>query len=240
MTELSVVPLPNASLSHSKPYPKRQSRWNRETQSQESRFDTSGRRSEVLVKFSYLFIIALIFAGSGVADAQRAKPQPILVAEIGGNGRVKSVPLPRISRNDAAVRKDSNFSLERQTFNLLNIERASRGLNPLVWDDRVAEIARLHSRSMASEKYFSHRGNDGSMVDDRADRLGMGKWSAIGENIAFLRGYDDPATFAVEKWMNSNSHRKNLLGDRWSRSAIGVAVASDGAYYFTQVFMTTN
>lgn len=205
-----------------------------------NRKDKSGCRSEVLVKFSYLFFFASIFVLSVVADAQKSKPQAILVDVIGGNGRARNITLDRISPGNAAVRKDGNFSLERQTFDLLNSERASRGLDPLVWDDRVAEVARLHSRSMASEKYFSHRGNDGSMVDDRADRLGMSKWSAIGENIAFLRGYDDPASFAVEKWMNSNSHRKNLLGDRWSRSAIGVAVASDGAYYFTQVFMTTD
>jgi uncharacterized protein YkwD len=209
------------------------------TQSRESK-DRLGCRSEVLVKFSYLILIALIFAVSGIANAQNSKPQPILVAEIGGNGRAKNVSLPRISRGDSSVRKDGNFSLERQTFNLLNVERASRGLEALVWDDRVAEVARLHSRSMASEKYFSHRGNDGSMVDDRADRLGMSKWSAIGENIAFLRGYDDPASFAVETWMNSSSHRKNLLGNRWSRSAVGVAVAADGAYYFTQVFVTSD
>ena len=209
------------------------------TQSRD-RKDKSGCRSEVLVRFSYLFLIASIFVVSGLADAQKSKPQAILVDVIGGNGRSQNVSLPRISRGDAAVRKDGNFSVERQTFDLLNSERASRGLDPLVWDERVAEVARLHSRSMASEKYFSHRGNDGSMVDDRADRLGMGKWSAIGENIAFMRGYDDPASFAVERWMNSSSHRKNLLGNRWSRSAIGVAVASDGAYYFTQVFVTTN
>lgn len=236
MTELYSVPkcVPIAF----EPYPKRQllcSFSRRKARKRE--IDTSGCRSEVLVKFSYLFTIALIFAVSDLAEAQ--KPQPILVAEIGGNGRAKNVSLPRISRGDTSVRKDSNFSLERHTFELLNVERASRGLDELVWDDRVAEVARLHSRSMASEKYFSHRGNDGSMVDDRADRLGMSKWTAIGENIAFLRGYEDPATFAVEKWMNSTSHRKNLLGNRWSRSAVGVAVAADGAYYFTQVFVTT-
>jgi len=53
-----------------------------------------------------------------------------------------------------------------------------------------------------------------------------------------MKGYSDPATMAVEKWMQSESHKKNILNDQWRESAIGVAVADDGAIYFTQVFIT--
>lgn len=192
------------------------------------------------MKRSLIYIFATVIAVCGTIAAQErsGRPQPILVAEIGAGGRAKNVSLPRINKGDRSIARDGNFSLERSTFDILNTQRISQGLQPLVWDDRIAEVARLHSRSMASAKYFSHKGDDGSMVDDRADRLGISNWSAIGENIAFLKGYDDPAAFAVEKWMQSTSHRKNMLGTRWSKSAIGVAVAEDGALYFTQVFMT--
>jgi uncharacterized protein YkwD len=59
----------------------------------------------------------------------------------------------------------------------------------------------------------------------------------IGENIAYMRGYDDPATLAIEKWMESTAHRKNLLGSNWKESAVGVAITADGTYYMTQVFL---
>jgi uncharacterized protein YkwD len=52
-----------------------------------------------------------------------------------------------------------------------------------------------------------------------------------------MRGYDDPASLAVEKWLESTAHRKNLLGPRWQESAVGVAVTPDGTYYMTEVFL---
>jgi uncharacterized protein YkwD len=128
-------------------------------------------------------------------------------------------------------------TLEREAFDLINARRAADGLPQLTWSDEVAKVARVHSQNMAGYKFFSHQGLDGLMVNERADKAGLNKWRAIGENIAFMRGYQHPAEFAVERWMESASHRSNLLRADWKESAIGVAQASDGAYYFTQVFL---
>jgi len=128
-------------------------------------------------------------------------------------------------------------SLERQAFDLINKKRTDAGLDPLVWSDDLAKLARLHSDDMAEQKYFSHKGSDGSMVDDRADRLGITGWSAIGENIAFERGFENAAEFTVESWMKSPPHKKNLLDQRWKETGMGVAILPDGTYYFTQVFL---
>ncbi len=127
--------------------------------------------------------------------------------------------------------------LEQQAFQLLNEKRAEIGLLPLTWNDDVARLARMHSRNMAGYKFFSHKDLDGKFVDDRAESIGLGNWKAIGENIAFLRGYKDPVETAVNDWMHSAAHRQNVLNERWNQSAVGVAVAADGSYYFTQVFM---
>lgn len=128
-------------------------------------------------------------------------------------------------------------SLEKQTFELINKKRADAGLEPLAWSDDLAELARLHSQDMADQKYFSHRGSDGSIVDDRADKLGIKDWSAIGENIAFERGFDNAANFAVDRWMESPAHKQNLLDKRWKETGMGVAILPDGTFYFTQVFL---
>jgi uncharacterized protein YkwD len=146
----------------------------------------------------------------------------------------------RLAEDSAAVRTPSSATasdLERKVFGLLNTVRRSQGLEALEWNDDVAAVARLHSQNMADDKFFSHRGSDGSMVDDRADRMGLGAWRVIGENIAYMRGYEDPAALAVEKWMESTAHRKNLLGPNWKESAVGVAITKDGTYYLTQVFL---
>lgn len=127
--------------------------------------------------------------------------------------------------------------MEREAFALINQQRNAQGLPSLIWSDEVARVARMHSQNMATYKFFDHRGLDGKMVNDRADSIGLNKWRALGENIAFMRGYAQPADFAVKAWMNSPSHRHNLLGPSWRETAVGVAVASDGSYYFTQVFL---
>lgn len=127
--------------------------------------------------------------------------------------------------------------LERRAFELLNLRRRAEGASPLEWSEELASVARDHSRSMAEKQFFSHRGADGSMVDDRADRAGIGEWRAIGENIAFNKGYENPIEFAIERWMKSETHRRNLLNESWQVSAVGVAVTDDGAYYFTQIFL---
>ena len=131
----------------------------------------------------------------------------------------------------------TTFDLEKQAFDLLNAQRIGKGLPELEWNDEVARIARMHSENMAKFKFFSHTGIDGSMVDDRADLCGVSKWKAIGENIAYNRGYDKPVEFAVERWMQSTAHRENILNNSWNESAVGVAMADDGAFYFTQVFL---
>jgi uncharacterized protein YkwD len=146
--------------------------------------------------------------------------------------RVAAYTRVRVNTSSAAV-----SATEREGFALVNKIRVDAGLEPLIWNEKLAELARMHSRDMAEHNYFSHRGSDGSMVDARADKLGIGQWSAIGENIAFMRGYDDPASFTVDRWMESSAHKQNLLDKRWKETGMGVAILPDGTYYFTQVFL---
>lgn len=128
-------------------------------------------------------------------------------------------------------------SVERSAFDLINRKRIENGLLPLTWNDEVAAVARVHSQSMAEFNFFSHRGLDSKLVSDRADAAKVGKWRAIGENIAFNRGYKDPTEKAVELWLDSPTHRRNMMDPGWKESAVGVAIAVDGSYYFTQVFL---
>lgn len=167
-----------------------------------------------------------------------ARPVAILVDDIIGNGRGGPRPASKKLPPSEKFTPDSNYSLERLTFDLLNAERIERGLKQLVWDENVAKVARLHVRNMATEGFFGHRGLDGSTVDGRAEIFGVNDWSAIAENIAFVKSRTDPARSAVEKWLSSPPHRRNILGSHWTSSAVAVGVSDDGSLYFAQVFLS--
>lgn len=148
---------------------------------------------------------------------------------------------PRIVATKATGVKASvvvnTAAFSRKAFDLVNEKRRELGLSPLNWNDELANAATMHSQNMAEFNFFSHRGLDNKMVSDRADAAKVGKWRAIGENIAFNRGYADPVTKAVELWLDSPQHKRNMLSSDWKESAIGIAVNDEGAYYFTQVFL---
>ena len=194
--------------------------------------ETSGYRSEAPMNFRPFLTLAFIAAASAGAFAQ-INPNHLSLRTDTGAGRSSSAILVATETSAAAVL----MAIEQDAFQLINVERASAGLPALKWNEKLAGVARLHSRNMADYNFFSHKGADGLMVDDRADKLGLGEWRAIGENIAFMKGYKNPAAVAVEKWLLSASHRTNLLNPQWSDSAVGVSMTEDGKCYFTQVFL---
>jgi uncharacterized protein YkwD len=127
-------------------------------------------------------------------------------------------------------------NLERRVFDLVNKERTNAGLPALIWLDRVATVARFHSNNMATNNFFSHVDPQGRRSGKRADELGVSDWKQIGENIAWLSG-SDPAERVVKCWMQSPGHRENIMTASYRESGIGLSIAADGKYYFTQVFI---
>ena len=189
--------------------------------------------------FFFLLLLVISVSSSALAQGERNLTLDLHPGTSEAAG-VTSITRTHLIDENSGLRSPSSNSageLERRVFSLLNAQRRTQGLSELEWSDDVAVVARMHSQNMADVKFFSHRGSDGSMVDDRADRVGLGSWRVIGENIAYMRGYDDPAALAVEKWMESTAHRKNLLGPNWKESAVGVSITADGTYYMTQVFL---
>ena len=61
----------------------------------------------------------------------------------------------------------------------------------------------------------------------------------FGENVAYdfiLR--DDLVSGVMQRWMNSSTHRDNILGN-FNVIGIGIWPAGDGKLYFTQLFART-
>jgi hypothetical protein len=117
-----------------------------------------------------------------------------------------------VSSNDySAGGKTPGKYLEQDVMDLINKERKDNGLEPLVWDARTAEVARVHSRDMGWNNFFNHRGQDGKMVNDRADAMGIQDWQMIGENIAMVGASRcrrlDAVTRAPQKYSRSSLER---------------------------------
>jgi len=201
-----------------------------------------------------LFLLVLIFSAESFSQENQTdkRPKAYIVRDISDNipraglisgddthsGSIRSRVYNTEQPKPVKISKKINsFELERRAFELINQHRENSGLKPLEWSEDAARIARLHSDNMANYNFFSHAGVDGLMVSDRADFLGIRKWQAIGENIAFNHGFENPVEFAVERWMQSPKHRDNLLNGRWKESGIGIAVTENGTYYFTEVFI---
>lgn len=128
--------------------------------------------------------------------------------------------------------------LEGRAFAAINEQRAAHGLQPLQPAQDLSAVARHHSQDMLARDYFAHQSPDGRDLRYRIARQGISNWRYLAENIAYNSGYDDPVTAAVEGWMNSPGHRKNILNPKLAESGLGVAVSDSGRIFFTQVFAT--
>jgi len=106
-----------------------------------------------------------------------------------------------------------------------NAERAEAGCGPLRADSRLTSAAQRHASDMAANDYFSHTGQDGDGSADRMRDAGF-SGSATGENIAYGQ---ESATQVVTAWMDSASHRENILDCDYTR--IGVCYDSRGDYW---------
>ncbi|AWL04825.1 CAP domain-containing protein [Massilia oculi] len=106
---------------------------------------------------------------------------------------------------------------------------------PLSWNPALGDAALAHSRDMATGRYFSHRGKDGSQAADRALRAGYA-WRRVGENIAF--GQRSPRE-AVEGWLDSPGHCANIMNRNYTEMGAAYGVTPErqaGVIYWTQVF----
>ncbi len=164
--------------------------------------------------------------GLGITNARLAEI-PIAPEEAGNLSPNSGSTTPA-----ASVTNTSISTLERAAFNQVNAYRASKNLAPLAWKDTIAQVARIHSQNMASGRVaFGHEG-----FTERAQTLArQAPIHGAAENVAY-NDYPDPATTAVNGWIGSEGHRLNMENPSYTQSGLGVAVSSDGAYYFTQLF----
>ena len=123
--------------------------------------------------------------------------------------------------------------VEQSVIDRTNAERKVAGLRPLAEHPQLAEAARRHAADMARHDVMDHK-LDGRMPADRVRTAGF-EYRAVGENIAHKQ---PTPKMAVDDWMKSPEHRRNLLGEQFTHIGVGMATNAKGEPYWVQVFGT--
>ena len=121
--------------------------------------------------------------------------------------------------------------LETRMLQLVNDERAKEGLNALVADSALRNVARAHSSDMFSRQSFAHVPPDSISPFDRIKRAGI-RYRTAGENLALAQSLN----IAHTGLMNSPGHRANILYPLYGRVGIGVLDGGRYGLMVTQVF----
>lgn len=149
-------------------------------------------------------------------------------------------------------------------FQMTNAERARHGLAPVAHHPAAAAAATQHSRDMAARSYFDHKSKGLIRRSNPAQRMAAHGYSprTSAENIAMVptfnsqiiqtssdrtrtvtasdpNGYHRLAQFAMQEWMKSPGHRRNILNGQLTTLGVGAAVGYRGNVpyvYLTQDF----
>lgn len=123
-------------------------------------------------------------------------------------------------------------SEEKQMVNLINEARKENGLKPLIVDEKLTELARMKSKDMIDNNYFSHNSPTYGSPFDMLKNFGVSYRSA-GENIAGNQTVER----AHESLMNSPGHRRNILSPDYTHIGIGIQEGGKYGSMFTQLFI---
>ena len=199
-----------------------------------------------------LFLVVFSFAGC-------------LTTSVATNGSAEKQDVPdlqgELQSNIQKVKENTN-ALASNIHRLINEERRKNGLDPLQWDQSLANIALSHSVDMAQNDYFDHINPQGEDFADRYAEHGYNLETHIGdlvyvggENLFLnnvVKSYtydeitnevleyvyndmDELARSTVQGWMESPGHRDNILTP-FTREGIGIYVTDEGKVYITENF----
>lgn len=189
-----------------------------------------------------LAIIGITVTAGQAQVAYKAKPLPskTVVKPNGIVSQTKPLPSNIVAKPGGNVLSEfpvgAAGKLQREIVALTNQARQQAGLKPLQVKRVLTFAAQRHALNMAGKGQMSHV-LDGKNVGDRLKDAGY-KYSYCGENIAWRTSFPS-ATEVFNAWMNSPSHRANILSANFTEISIGIAKSGKtGDSYFCQVFGT--
>lgn len=123
---------------------------------------------------------------------------------------------------------------EQKLLELLNKERTKKDLPALRPHPLLFKAARVHSKNMAKQRKMEHE-LDGKRPAQRVEATGY-NWGRVCENLAIAEDGEPPLSVIVKEWMESKTHRENLLDKKVTETGLGIARNAKGEIYYTQIF----
>ena len=170
------------------------------------------------------------------APTEVPTPEPTVTPAPTATSTPKPTPTPAPTEvppfTDEDYTTGSITAQEENAFLLLNQDRAANGRSALELDPALCDLARLKSRDMYLNNYFSHTSPTYGSAAQMLSAYGYALTSG-GENIAHHATVEK----AQAAFMSSSGHRQNILGSQWTKVGIGVWEDSQGFVYVTQLFV---
>lgn len=180
------------------------------------------------MKYHFLGTFCTLMTVMGIIATAKAEVSTSIPA-----GELPQTQQPEnVSKNSPSIPTAVMNSSELAIHHRVNQYRQSQNLPPLVVDPIISAQAKAHSEKMARVGKIGHEG-----FNDRVQSVSKEiVYRSAAENVGYNVGYAQPEAIAMEDWINSPGHQKNLVG-RYDLTGIGSAKNDRGETYFTQIFI---
>jgi uncharacterized protein YkwD len=128
---------------------------------------------------------------------------------------LSSKPQPRPTVPPAQVQSLTPQGL----FKDLNQYRATKGLEPMAYDERLAEASREKCADMAANNYFAHTFADKPFQYFIVRNIPEGSWIKLGENLAAGLDNDEAVT---NSWITSTEGHREAM--EYPYTAVGFGI----------------
>jgi hypothetical protein len=153
---------------------------------------------------------------------------PILILLLCFAAPTMALDIPREGKASFSSKYSGN--LETELLAMTNQKRVEQGLEPLVLDEELTQIARKQSDGMALQGFISHELPSGNLKT-RMNLSGY-RYKTIRENVAS----SSSLTWAHNALMKSPAHRENILAVDVNR--IGIGIVRCAQPYEKEMFIT--
>lgn len=119
----------------------------------------------------------------------------------------------------------------QKVFDQTNNQRTALGLNSLKYNSILSESATKKAQDMFANNYWAHNSPSGTTPWDFFKSVGY-QYSVAGENLA--RDFYDTDSL-MKAWMNSPTHKANIINQKYQEIGIGVVNGTLGGIKTTLV-----
>lgn len=178
-----------------------------------------------LILVLFLVCGSFLYYNSSVKEAKAITDQAVTRKEgIPEDGIVYIEP-ELVSLAESLSGNADSTAAARSAFDMVNTRRQEAGLSPLTWNSGLEQAAAV--RAIEASQLFSHTRPDGS------DWWTVNSDLMYGENLA--KGYST-ADSAVQAWMDSPTHKANILDGEFKSIAITIHINNNGQWFWAQEF----